>query len=1303
MAKSMTKKRIILLGKSFIVALSLYLTACTLHTSIESLDKTAQDSLIDDKGKIVLKMMEEPLSLEIYEGSSVLFVISQSSFRNIDTAVELYIKSDLNDVSDVFPGLASVSGNVGKKDFKISSNQTLANLVINSNHNSQYTGDKVFILNFKTSDADVVNALPEITLKVKDLESQPQINLANSSMNLNENSGAQSVSINLNQASADPIVVNYSFTSGTATLVSDYIASAGSVTFAPGETTKTIPFSIVDDALVENGSAETFTLSLGSVVGSAILGTQSSMIVHIVDNDTESLSIANATSVEGSNVVFTVSLTQSSPNTISVDYATSNGTALAGTHYLSKSGNLVFAPGETSKTISVSSVAISSEVCANDRSFNLTLSNPLGASLAVATATGTITDPDVPSLSIANAAATEGSSLSFLVSLSAVCGNKNISFNYASSAISATSGTDYVAVNSTANIAAGNSSVALSVSSLQDSLYEGNETLSMTLSSAVNATISTASATGTINDDEVAQGSFSITGITGASDINVDAYLSNGTTAIVNWQASLGSTSYDVTLYENDGSTVKCATQNSTTTSIDFASYSCNLVLGVNYKVKVVAKVGVQSLDASNNLYSFYVNQSPVLGSGGNGNWYVLAGNSITIDALWAASPAVGVATDPEGDSLSFSSVASASLGTIANNSSSITYTAGAGSSGVETFSFTIVDSKGGALTQTMRIHVMTAYTWTGAFSSSWATVGNWCGSISADKRSCAGSASAPGATHTAIIDGTCVSANCTPTNSTLNISVAGLIINANGFTQGNYTVTVGTTTGFSMSAGTFTGSSSNVTINGSFTLSGGTFNSTSGTLILSRNISISSTATFNHNNGTVDLNRQYSSSNTLTLSSPVTFNHFVMRGHSSTTTISGTAKVNGTMTTNSGTGLSTFNGGVVELYGDVVLNNSNIAGSTVLRWKGSNNQTLTGVGIDANSEAPYLDIDKSGGVLTFVGSIPMRYYSYTAGTIDAGTSLVYWQITYSSNASYNFSSIPFYDLNIRPHNGTATLLGDMYVSRNLSISAATGNSTLNGHKIYVGGDLTMSSSGTGFMNPSTTTVVLNGSGNQTIDNGICTGVFPNVEIASTGGIVTIAGTPNFQNFVYTSGVVQVTASTVTFHREYTASYVLTPGPVQFNNVNIRSSNSTTTLAGSLIALGNFTVISGVGSATINGGQIQVGGNFSSPGLGGTVQFLFNGTSDVSITSTGVTKPSGKWTVNKSSGTISLASAVSLSAVGQSLDLLQGSINMAGYNLTINNSLSLSAGTSITKNGGVLTVSGISVADGPYGSGTVNP
>ena len=91
------------------------------------------------------------------------------------------------------------------------------------------------------------------------------------------------------------------------------------------------------------------------------------------------------------SVTVTVTLSGTSSGTVTVDYATSNGTATAASDYTSSSGTLVFAPGETTKTIVVT-VLIDCECEANE-TFNLVLSNPTGASLGtISTALITILD-----------------------------------------------------------------------------------------------------------------------------------------------------------------------------------------------------------------------------------------------------------------------------------------------------------------------------------------------------------------------------------------------------------------------------------------------------------------------------------------------------------------------------------------------------------------------------------------------------------------------------------------------------------------------------------------------------------------------------------------------------------------------------------------------------------------------------------------------------------------------------------------------------------------------------------------------
>ncbi len=105
------------------------------------------------------------------------------------------------------------------------------------------------------------------------------------------------------------------------------------------------------------------------------------------------LSVADAEAIEGDDTTldFTVTLSPPVSGTVTVAYATSDGTATAGSDYTSTSGTLTFSSNETTKTVSVP--ILDDTVEDHGETFTLTLSNPTGALLADATATGTITAP----------------------------------------------------------------------------------------------------------------------------------------------------------------------------------------------------------------------------------------------------------------------------------------------------------------------------------------------------------------------------------------------------------------------------------------------------------------------------------------------------------------------------------------------------------------------------------------------------------------------------------------------------------------------------------------------------------------------------------------------------------------------------------------------------------------------------------------------------------------------------------------------------------------------------------------------
>ena len=104
------------------------------------------------------------------------------------------------------------------------------------------------------------------------------------------------------------------------------------------------------------------------------------------------VSVSDASAMEGDGVEFTVSLSAAGSQQVTVDYATLGGTATSGTDFTSESGTLTFGTTETSKTVSVATTDDSAEE--EDETFTLTLSSPANATLGDATATGTINDDD---------------------------------------------------------------------------------------------------------------------------------------------------------------------------------------------------------------------------------------------------------------------------------------------------------------------------------------------------------------------------------------------------------------------------------------------------------------------------------------------------------------------------------------------------------------------------------------------------------------------------------------------------------------------------------------------------------------------------------------------------------------------------------------------------------------------------------------------------------------------------------------------------------------------------------------------
>ena len=293
------------------------------------------------------------------------------------------------------------------------------------------------------------------------------------------------------------VLVDYATAGGTAEEGSDYIATSGTLAFAPGESAKTITVATREDEVDEQN--ETFTLNLSRPDGATI---QDGAATGTINDDDEppTIVVSDAEAEEGDPVKFTVTLSAVTSRTVTVDYATAGGTAEEGSDYTATSGTLTFAPGENAQTIAVATRE--DEVDEENETFTLNLSNPDAATIQDGTATGTINDDDEPPvIVIADAEAEEGETAEFTVTLSAIT-SRTVTVGYATAGGTAEEGADYTATSGALTFAPGEDAQTIAVSTREDEVDEQNETFALNLSNPDAATVQDGAATGTINDDD---------------------------------------------------------------------------------------------------------------------------------------------------------------------------------------------------------------------------------------------------------------------------------------------------------------------------------------------------------------------------------------------------------------------------------------------------------------------------------------------------------------------------------------------------------------------------------------------------------------------------------------------------------------------------------------------------------------------------------------------------------------------------------------------------------------------------------
>lgn len=202
--------------------------------------------------------------------------------------------------------------------------------------------------------------------------------MAANALTVQESDGWVYFTVNLSEPvpAGQSLWVDFAITPGTATVNSDYASTGGTLIFTGGQTSQFSRIAILEDGKREG--AEFFTINLVAATHGR-LGTATSTVVTIAANDSLTLPAFETHVDEGTGALIEITLNAPSAQSVTVSYATQDGTALAGRDYVATSGTVTFAPGETRRLIGVS--AIADGVTEGNESFTLNLSAPSNAQL----------------------------------------------------------------------------------------------------------------------------------------------------------------------------------------------------------------------------------------------------------------------------------------------------------------------------------------------------------------------------------------------------------------------------------------------------------------------------------------------------------------------------------------------------------------------------------------------------------------------------------------------------------------------------------------------------------------------------------------------------------------------------------------------------------------------------------------------------------------------------------------------------------------------------------------------------------
>ena len=351
--------------------------------------------------------------------------------------------------------------------------------------------ETVFLSLFNPAGAVTLGRADAILTILEDDVSPGSLSFSTNLFAVSEGAGTVTVTVIRTNGTTGVVSVNYATTNGTALAGADYLATSGVVSFGEGETTKSFTIPILDNAKVDG--TRTVQVLLSNPSGGATVSGSLAWVNIFDDDGAGTLAFdADAYSVsEGAdNAVIRVVRLDGTKGEVSVVVRTQGGSASAGLDYGTISNVLVFADGQTSRTVSVP--IINDTLVEGNETVGLLLSDPTGgATLGVRQIAILNIVDDETQVRFSAPGYTVNEGVGWATAFIVRTGNTNteVFVDFAAGDGTATRFNDYLPTNGTVRFGPGETNKAIQVRILDDALVEPSEYLNLTLSNPTNATL----------------------------------------------------------------------------------------------------------------------------------------------------------------------------------------------------------------------------------------------------------------------------------------------------------------------------------------------------------------------------------------------------------------------------------------------------------------------------------------------------------------------------------------------------------------------------------------------------------------------------------------------------------------------------------------------------------------------------------------------------------------------------------------------------------------------------------------------